>query len=48
MIKKSKVTADYAIKYEATNLVDLRNNVNIVTSDSIVLHANQLYWDQKK
>ena len=45
--EKSKVTADYAIKYEATNLVDLRNNVNIVTSDSIVLHANQLYWDQK-
>ena len=45
--KKSTITADYAIKYEITNIVDLRNNVEIITSDSIVLKAKQLYWDQK-
>ncbi len=45
--KKSTITADYAIKYEATNLVDLRSNVEIITNDSIVLKAKQLYWDQK-
>ena len=45
--KKSTITAEYAIKYEATNLVDLRDNVEITTSDSIVLRAKQLYWDQK-
>ncbi len=45
--EKSSVTADYAIKYEATNLVDLRDNVVITTNDSIVLKAKQLYWDQK-
>ena len=45
--EKSVITADYAIKYEATNMVDLRDNVKIVTNDSIVLKASQLYWDQK-
>jgi len=45
--KKSTVTSDYAIKYEKTNLVDLRGNVRIMTSDSIELNATQLYWDQK-
>jgi len=44
---KSTITADYAIKYEHTNLVDLRYNVVITTSDSLILKANQLYWDQK-
>lgn len=45
--KKNTITADYAIKYEITNLVDLRHNVVITTSDSLILHARQLYWDQK-
>lgn len=45
--EKSTVTADYAIQYENTGLVDLRSNVVIVTSDSVVLKAQQLYWDQK-
>jgi LPS export ABC transporter protein LptC len=45
--EKSTVTSDYAVKYEHTNLVDLRGNVKIVTSDSLELHADQLYWDQK-
>ena len=45
--EKSTVTADYAIQYDNTELVDLRRNVVIITADSIILNANQLYWDQK-
>ncbi len=45
--KKNTITADYAIKYEVTAMVDLRKNVVITTSDSLVLTAEQLYWDQK-
>ncbi len=45
--KKSTVVSDYAVKYEITGLVDLRGNVKITTSDSTVVNANQLYWDQK-
>ncbi len=44
---KSTVTSDYAVQFANTNLVDLRGNVKIVTSDSVVLNATQLYWDQK-
>lgn len=45
--KKSVVNADYAIRFDKTNMVDLRENVVLVTSDSTVLKAKQLYWDQK-
>lgn len=44
--KKNIVTADYAIQFDNTNLIDLRENVVVITSDSVVLKANQLYWDQ--
>lgn len=46
--EKSTIKADYGIIYGATGLVDLRGNVKIVTSDSTVVHAKQLYWDQDK
>src|SRR5690606_11062715 len=45
--EKSTVTADYGILFDNTGLVDLRENVVITTSDSVVLWANQLYWDQR-
>ncbi|MBG44801.1 MAG: LPS export ABC transporter periplasmic protein LptC [Aequorivita sp.] len=45
--KKNTVTADYAIQFDETGLVDLRSNVVVITADSVVLKANQLYWDQK-
>src|SRR5690554_1319057 len=45
--EKSTVMADYAIQYDQSELVDLRENVYILTSDSIELKAEQLYWDQK-
>jgi LPS export ABC transporter protein LptC len=43
----SKVEADYAIRYEETSLVDLRKNVKLLTSDSLELMADQIFWDQK-
>lgn len=45
--KRSTVTADYAIQFDENGLVDLRQNVVVITADSVVLKANQLYWDQK-
>lgn len=45
--KESTVNADYAIQFEETGIVDLRRNVVLVTSDSVILKADQLYWDQK-
>lgn len=42
------VVADYGIIYDDTDLVDLRGNIKIVTGDSTVLLADQLYWDQNK
>ena len=45
--KESTVTSDYAIQYDNTELVDLRKNVVVITGDSVVLNADQLYWDQK-
>lgn len=41
------VTSDYAIRYDDTFIIDLRKNVVLTTSDSLVLKASQLYWDQK-
>lgn len=46
--RKNTVVADYAITYSKTNLVDLRGNVKIVTGDSTILNAKQLYWDQSR
>jgi LPS export ABC transporter protein LptC len=45
--EESTVTSDYAIRYELTSIIDLRKNVVLITSDSLVLKAEQLYWDQK-
>ncbi len=44
--KVSVVTSDYAISYQETGLIDMRGNVDILTSDSTHLQAKQLYWDQ--
>ena len=46
--KKNTVTANYGVIYHETGLVDLQGNVLIVTSDSTVLSAQQLYWDQNR
>jgi len=44
--KESIVTAEYAIQYDNTDLIDLRENVVLTTQD-VVVTAEQLYWDQK-
>lgn len=44
--RKNTVTADYGIIYDETDLIDLQGNVVLVTSDSTILEADQLYWDQ--
>jgi LPS export ABC transporter protein LptC len=45
--KKSIVTSDFAVEYAKSNLVDLRSNVKMVTSDGTTVFAEQMYWDQK-
>lgn len=45
--EESTVTSDYAIRFNQTGIIDLRENVVLVTSDSLVLRTSQLYWDQK-
>src|SRR5699024_1549610 len=37
--EKSTVLADYAIQYDKTEIVDLRDNVKIFTADSVELNA---------
>lgn len=44
---ESTVTSDYAVKFNNTDIVDLRENVVLNTADGNVLNAQQLYWDQK-
>lgn len=44
--ESNRVTADYGIVYEKTNLIDLQGNVKIVTADSTRLEGSQLFWDQ--
>lgn len=46
--EKTTIVADYGIVYSQTDLIDLRGNVKIVTSDTTVLNAEQLYWDQAR
>ncbi|MEZ4779704.1 MAG: LPS export ABC transporter periplasmic protein LptC [Flavobacteriaceae bacterium] len=44
--QKSTVTSNYAIRYNETGIVDLRDHVVLTTADGNILNAQQLYWDQ--
>ncbi len=44
--EESIVTSEYAIRYVQTGIVDLRENVELITADGNILNADQLYWDQ--
>jgi LPS export ABC transporter protein LptC len=44
---KSNVTANYAIVYTETDLIDLRGKVVLRTHNNDTLFAEQLYYDQK-
>jgi len=46
--KLNTVVSDFGVQYGETGMVDLRENVVLVTSDSLVLRAEQLYWDQNR
>jgi LPS export ABC transporter protein LptC len=46
MENKSTVSSDYAVQFKNTGIVDLIGNVKITTSDSTIIKAKQLYWDQ--
>ena len=46
--EKTTIVADYGIVYNQTDLIDLRGNVKVVTSDTTILNAQQLYWDQAR
>ena len=39
------ITADYGLIYTATDLIDLRRNVILESSDGSVLETDQLFWD---
>lgn len=43
--KQNVITSDYAIRFTDSQLVDLQQNVTLLTNDSITLNAQQLYWD---
>jgi LPS export ABC transporter protein LptC len=45
--QQTVVVADYAIRYEGTDIIDLQGNVKITSSDGNVLTTPQLYFDQK-
>ena len=45
--ERSTVTSNYAVMYKNSNLVDLRDEVVLITSDSLILEAEQMYWDQE-
>ena len=45
--QENTVTSKYAIRFDETELVDLRDSVVLTTADGNILQAEQLYWDQK-
>ncbi len=45
--QKSIITADYAIIYSQTNVIDLQGNVVLEAHDGKKLETPQLYWDRK-
>ena len=42
------ITADYLISYNNTDLVDMRNNVVIITSSNDTLFTDQLYYNKSQ
>lgn len=46
--QKSTITADYAIVYDKTGLIDMQGNVVLASYKKDTLFANQLYYDQNR
>ena len=45
--KKTRITANHAVSYKITSLIDLQGKVKIVSQDGQTLETEQLYYDQK-
>ncbi|HNQ27583.1 MAG TPA: LPS export ABC transporter periplasmic protein LptC [Aquaticitalea sp.] len=45
--KQSTILSDYAVSYSYSDLIDLQQNVIIVTQQNDSIFANQLYYNQK-
>ncbi|AXT20986.1 LPS export ABC transporter periplasmic protein LptC [Flavobacteriaceae bacterium AU392] len=45
---KSNITADYAIVYERTGIIDLRGNVVLVTHTNDTIITDQLFYDKNR
>jgi len=45
--KRTFITADYAVSFKGTDLIDLQKNVKIRTEQGQLLETDQLYFDQK-
>ena len=45
--KTTKVTANYAISYKQTSIIDLQGKVKILSENGQQLETEQLYFDQK-
>lgn len=45
---KSKLTANYAISYEKTKMMEAKNNVVVVNERKEQLNTEHLVWDQQK
>ena len=45
--KKTRITANYAVSYKITGIIDLQGKVKIVSQDGQALETEQLYYDQK-
>lgn len=43
---ETNITADYAIMYSESDLVDLIGNVTIINHEGNTFNGQQLYWDQ--
>ena len=46
--QKSTITADYAIVYDKTGLIDMQGNVVLASPQKDTLYAQQLYYDQNR
>lgn len=46
--ERSRLTADYAIRYEKKSKVFIRDNVRIISPQNELIEAEELVWDDKK
>jgi LPS export ABC transporter protein LptC len=45
--KETVITSNYAVSYKQTGIIDLQDQVKIVSTDGQILETEQLYFDQK-